>query len=90
MTIIKSCFASRRLLGLLWLMSMAPVSAAGELVVIVSTKNPINALRVNQVADVFLAQIGSFPEGGEAVAVDQHIGSAIRDEFYSKVTGLME
>lgn len=86
MTIIKSCFASRRLLGLLWLMSMAPVSAAGELVVIVSTKNPVNALRVNQVADVFLAQIGSFPEGGEAVAVDQHIGSAIRDEFYSKVT----
>jgi ABC-type phosphate transport system substrate-binding protein len=61
-------------------------AAAGELVVIVSSKNPVTTLRQEQVADIFLGQIASFPGGGEAVALDQRLGSPERDEFYSKVT----
>lgn len=60
-------------------------AAAGELVVIVSAKSPVSTLRADQVADIFLGQIGRFPGGTEAVALDQRIGSAERDEFYSKV-----
>jgi ABC-type phosphate transport system substrate-binding protein len=60
-------------------------AAAGELVVIVSSKSPISALRQEQVADIFLGQIASFPGGLEAIALDQSIGSPERDEFYSKV-----
>ena len=65
-----------------------PGAAAGaaELVVIVSAKNPLAALRTDQVADIFLGQVGRFPDGGDAVALDQAIGSAQRDEFYAKVT----
>jgi hypothetical protein len=37
------------------------------------------------VADIFLGQVGYFPEGGEAVALDQNVGSPLRDEFYAKV-----
>ncbi len=67
-------------------LAMAPRAAdAGELVVIVSAKSPVSSLRAEQVADIFLGQIGRFPGGSEAVALDQRIGSPERDEFYSKV-----
>lgn len=94
MPILQSLYAARRLMSmvpvsaLLWLLpapGSAGVAVAGDLVVIVSAKSPVNAMRGNQVAGVFLAQIGSFPDGGEAIALDQPIGLAIRDEFYSKV-----
>jgi len=61
-------------------------AAAAELVVIVSSKSPVTALRQEQVADIFLGQIANFPGGAEVVALDQNIGSPERDEFYSKVT----
>lgn len=61
-------------------------AGAGELVVIVSAKSPVSTLRPEQVADIFLGQMDNFPGGAEAVALDQRIGSAERDEFYSKVT----
>jgi len=60
-------------------------AAAGELVVIVSARNPVSALGKDQVADIFLGQIAHFPGGTEAIALDQNIGSPERDEFYSKV-----
>ena len=59
---------------------------AGELVVIVSSKNPVVSLRPEQVADIFLGHNASFPGGAEAVALDQNIGSVARDEFYVKLT----
>ena len=59
---------------------------AGELVVIVSSKSAVSTLRQEQVADIFLGQIASFPGGAEAVALDLRIGSPERDEFYAKVT----
>ncbi len=59
---------------------------AGELVVIVSAHNPVNVLRAEQVADIFLGQSARFPDGAEAVALDQNIGTGIRDEFYTKVS----
>lgn len=60
-------------------------AAAGELVVIVSAKSTVNTLKPEQVADIFLGQIASFPGGVDAVALDQNIGSPVRDEFYAKV-----
>jgi ABC-type phosphate transport system substrate-binding protein len=60
-------------------------AAAADLVVIVSAKSPVSALRADQVADIFLGQVANFPGGAEAVALDQRIGSTERDEFYAKV-----
>ena len=60
-------------------------ASAGELAVIVSAKSPLTALRADQVADIFLGQNARFPDGAEAVALDQSIGSPLRDEFYWKV-----
>jgi ABC-type phosphate transport system substrate-binding protein len=81
-------FSISRLLGagVLAVMAGAALPARAELVVIVSAKSPITTLRADQVADIFLGQIGNFPDGGEAIALDQSIGSPLRDNFYAKVT----
>jgi ABC-type phosphate transport system substrate-binding protein len=57
-----------------------------DLVVIVSARSPVTALRADQVAAIFLGQSARFPDGGEAVPFDQRLGSALRDTFYSRVT----
>ncbi|NHZ95303.1 phosphate ABC transporter substrate-binding protein [Massilia sp. CCM 8734] len=79
----------RRVLGACALavaLSASSLHAAGaELVVIVSAKSPVASLRADQVADIFLGQVGTFPDGAEAVALDQRIGSQLRDEFYARV-----
>lgn len=61
------------------------VADAAELVVIVSARAAVTTLRQDQVAGIFLAEASSYPDGNEAVAVDQGIGSPLRDEFYQKV-----
>ena len=67
------------------LLAASPVQAGAEVVVIVSAKSPVAALRPDQVADIFLGHLASFPDGGQAVALDQQVGSPQRDEFYVKV-----
>jgi len=68
----------------LCLLGCCGLAAAAELVVIVSARSPVTALRPDQVADIFLAQTGRFPGGEEAVALDLPVGSSLRDEFYSR------
>jgi ABC-type phosphate transport system substrate-binding protein len=75
---------TRTLSGCL-LFALAVTASASEIMVIVSASNPAGALRQDQVADIFLGQIGHFPDGTDVIALDQGIGSAIRDEFYLKV-----
>lgn len=60
-------------------------AAASELVVIVSAKSQIGAMRADQVADIFLGQVPNFPDGATAVALDQPVGSDVRNAFYLKV-----
>lgn len=64
---------------------LAPAQAA-DLVVIVSARSPVTMLRADQVAAIFLGQSARFPDGQEAVPLDQRIGSPQRDEFYARVT----
>jgi ABC-type phosphate transport system substrate-binding protein len=75
----------RRWFGVFALASLLPCACAAELVVIVSARSAVATLRADQVADIFLGQAVRFPDGGEAAALDQPIGSPLRDEFYAKV-----
>ncbi|MEH6436241.1 phosphate ABC transporter substrate-binding protein [Massilia sp. DD77] len=61
--------------------------ASAELVVIVSARNPAPALSSDQIAAIFLGQAGRFPDGAEAVALDQRLGSLERNQFYQQVAG---
>ncbi|MEO7495191.1 MAG: phosphate ABC transporter substrate-binding protein [Massilia sp.] len=78
-------FPLRRILGAGLLALAAAGAGAAELVVIVSAKSPVTALRADQVADIFLGQSARYPDGAEAVALDLGVGSPLRDEFYLKV-----
>lgn len=61
-------------------------AVASEIVAIVSARSPVQSLRIDQVADIFLGQASHFPDGGgEAIALDQSIGSPLRDAFYARV-----
>ena len=62
-------------------------SAAADVVAVVSSKSPVTALSRNQVVDIFLGKTSRFPDGEQAVPIDQVEGSPARDEFYAKFTG---
>jgi ABC-type phosphate transport system substrate-binding protein len=61
--------------------------ATADVVVVVSAKSPVAALSKAQVVDIFLGKTIRFPDGAQAIAIDQAEGSAVRDEFYDKVVG---
>jgi ABC-type phosphate transport system substrate-binding protein len=61
--------------------------AMADVVVVVSAKSPVAALSKAQVEDIFLGKTIRFPNGAQAVAIDQAEGSAVRNEFYDKVVG---
>lgn len=76
-----------------WLSSIAIMAsvllalpAQAELVVIVNPKNPIATLSTEQVSQLFLGKSAAFPGGGAATPLNFSEGSALRDEFYTKVT----
>ncbi len=61
-------------------------AASSDFVVVVSAKSPVGTLTAEQVSDIFLGKVSNFPSGGPTLPVDQTEGSALRDEFYTKVT----
>ena len=72
-------------IGLALTLSSAVVKA--DVVAVVSAKSPVTTLSMSQVADIFCGRASRFPNGVQAFPIDQAEGSAVRDEFYSKVVG---
>lgn len=58
-----------------------------EIVVIVSAKSQVISLSASQVADIFLGKVSRFPDGNQAIAIDQSEESTARELFYSQFTG---
>ena len=79
----------RRLLGTLALLFglLGTPALAQEVVAVVSAKSPVTGLNAEQVADIFLGKTGRFPDGSQAVPIDQHEDSPARERFYSQFTG---
>ena len=69
------------------LMSLAAHSALADAVAVVSSRSAVRALSKSQVADIFLGKVRRFPDGAQAVPIDQAEGSGTRNEIYEKVTG---
>ncbi len=82
---MKSPFIPR--LALLAALSAASMLAHAEVVVVMSAKSDVSSLSQAQVSQIFLAKSSSLPGGGAATPIDQDEGAAVRNEFYSKVTG---
>jgi len=79
--IIRVCLSFSLILA----MPAIAAYAHAEVVVIVSAKSRVTSITAEQTAKIFLGKTSSFPDDGDAVPIDQSEGSAIRDEFYSKV-----
>ena len=67
--------------------SAALPALAADIVVIVNPKNPAASMTADQVANIFLGKSNTLPSGAIAAAVDQAESAAVREQFYSKVTG---
>lgn len=68
------------------LLSTLTASAYADVVVIVSARSAVTTLTEEQTANIFLVKVSTFPNGIQAIPVDQTEGSAAREEFYLKVT----
>ncbi|MEY4195036.1 MAG: hypothetical protein RLZZ226_1404 [Pseudomonadota bacterium] len=66
---------------------LATRSAGADVVVIVNASSPVTRLDKNQVSDLFLGKAATFPDGSQAVPLDQDNASGLHTEFHDKVTG---
>lgn len=68
-------------------LSLSSTVIQADVVAVVSVRSSVTALDKTQVADIFLGKESRFPNGVNAVPIDQAEGLAVRNEFYSKITG---
>jgi ABC-type phosphate transport system substrate-binding protein len=68
-------------------LSLSSGTATADVVAVVSSRSPLTELSKNQVVDIFLGRVSHFPDGEQALPIDQAEGSAARDEFYAKFAG---
>lgn len=77
------------LLGMFMAASLGTTAlpADAQVVVIISSKNPISKLTADQVSQIFLGQSKTYYTGAMCEPLDQAEGAAARNDFYQKVTG---
>jgi len=68
-------------------LSLSGGTTMADVVAVVSSKSTLTELSKNQVVDIFLGRVSHFPDGEQALPIDQAEGSAARDEFYAKFAG---
>jgi ABC-type phosphate transport system substrate-binding protein len=68
-------------------LSLSGGTTMADVVAVVSSRSPLTALSKNQVVDIFLGRVSRFPDGEQALPIDQAEGSAAREEFYAKFAG---
>ena len=62
-------------------------TAQAQVAVVVNPKSAAASMTADQVASIFLGKSSTLPSGATAAAADQAEGSAVREQFYSKVAG---
>jgi ABC-type phosphate transport system substrate-binding protein len=68
-------------------LSLAVGAARADVVAVVSSTSAVTALSKAQVTDIFLGKVSRFPNGTQAIPIDQADGSPARDEFYATYAG---
>ena len=63
------------------------VAAQAQVAVVVNPKSAAASMTADQVAGIFLGKTSTLPSGGTAAPADLAEGSAVRDQFYTKVAG---
>ena len=79
--------ARMRVLAIGLALLLASHAAIADVVAVVSAKSGITTLTKTQLADIFLGKASRFPDGTQAVPVDQVEDAPARAEFYLKLAG---
>ncbi|MCF8093687.1 MAG: phosphate ABC transporter substrate-binding protein [Desulfotignum sp.] len=66
---------------------MAGTVCAAEVVVVVSSENPIKSLSLTQITDIYLGRMIRFPNGNPVKPIDLSESSPARSQFYSRYLG---
>ncbi len=72
---------------LITLGALCAQAAMAQVAVVVGAKSPAAALSAEQAAGLFLGKSDQLPGVGTALLLDQGESSAVREQFYTKVTG---
>jgi ABC-type phosphate transport system substrate-binding protein len=73
-------------IAVLVFLAASPQLHADE-VAVVSAKSTVTTLSRSQVADIFFGKTTRFPDGSQAVPIDQSEGTLARDDFYVWIAG---
>jgi ABC-type phosphate transport system substrate-binding protein len=68
-------------------LSVAAGGALAQVAVVVGAKSATAAMTADQVASIFLGKSNQLPSGAAAAAADLPESAAVREQFYTKVTG---
>jgi ABC-type phosphate transport system substrate-binding protein len=68
-------------------LGLASDAAVADVVAVVSAKSGITNLTKTELADIFLGRVSRFPNGVQAVPVDQAEDAPARALFYAQVAG---
>ncbi len=63
-------------------------SAQAEIAVIVNAANPVHALTMRQVAELYLGRVRTFENSQLAVIVDQDHDEQLRSQFFKGISGM--
>ncbi len=65
----------------------ATTAVHAQVAVVVGAKSAVASMTAEQVATIFLGKSNTLPSGAAAAAADLPESAAVREQFYSKVTG---
>ena len=71
----------------LFALAGAAAAAQAQVAVVVGAKSSTGAMTADQVASIFLGKSNQLPGGAAAAAADLPESAAVREQFYTKVTG---
>jgi hypothetical protein len=74
--------------SLAYALSFGLPTVNADIVAVVAAGSPIASLSKTQVIDIFLGKRTRFPDGSDAVPIDQTEGSVARDEFYLQLAAM--
>lgn len=67
------------------LLITSSLSAAADVVTVVSSQNPLTAISRNEIANIFLGKTNRFPDGQAAIPIDQPDSSSTHEGFYRSI-----
>ncbi len=67
------------------LLITSSLSAAAEVVTVVSSQNPLTAISRNEITNIFFGKTNRFPNGQAAIPIDQPDSSSTHEGFYRSI-----